>query len=199
MNLKELKGMRIGDLTEDRKEDERRRGRRSEKSRNSSSPSPVPDRPGGDRLRRGVLEVLPTATGSSAPPTPTTFRVPTTSTSLPRRSAASACARGTPSADRSGRPKGRAVLRPPEGREGQLRRSEISKDKILFDNLTPLYPQEKFTMEYVNDNYATRIIDLIAPIGKGQRALITSRRGREKRSSSRISRTASPRTTPRRS
>src|SRR5659263_422272 len=44
---------------------------------------------------------------------------------------------------------------------------EISKDKILFDNLTPLYPQEKFTMEYAQDNYATRIIDLIAPIGKG--------------------------------
>ena len=51
---------------------------------------------------------------------------------------------------------------------------EISKDKILFDNLTPLYPQEKFTMEYAHDNYSTRIIDLIAPIGKGQRALITS-------------------------
>ncbi|MEK6696277.1 MAG: transcription termination factor Rho [Candidatus Deferrimicrobiota bacterium] len=51
---------------------------------------------------------------------------------------------------------------------------EISKDKILFDNLTPLYPQEKFTMEYAQDNHATRIIDLFAPIGKGQRALITS-------------------------
>ncbi|MBF8258280.1 MAG: transcription termination factor Rho [Actinobacteria bacterium] len=51
---------------------------------------------------------------------------------------------------------------------------ETSKDKILFDNLTPLYPQDKFTMEYVSDNYATRIIDLIDPIGKGQRALITS-------------------------
>ncbi len=51
---------------------------------------------------------------------------------------------------------------------------ETSKDKILFDNLTPLYPQEKFTMEYAHDNYATRIIDLIDPIGKGQRALITS-------------------------
>jgi transcription termination factor Rho len=51
---------------------------------------------------------------------------------------------------------------------------EISKDKILFDNLTPLYPQEKFKMEYVQDNYSTRVIDLVAPIGKGQRALITS-------------------------
>ena len=51
---------------------------------------------------------------------------------------------------------------------------EIAKDKIIFDNLTPLYPQEKFRMEHVHDNYSTRIIDLVAPIGKGQRALITS-------------------------
>jgi transcription termination factor Rho len=51
---------------------------------------------------------------------------------------------------------------------------EIAKDKIIFDNLTPLYPQEKFRMEHTHDNYSTRIIDLIAPIGKGQRALITS-------------------------
>src|SRR5512145_168765 len=51
---------------------------------------------------------------------------------------------------------------------------EIAKDKIIFDNLTPLYPQEKFLMEHVHDNYSTRIIDLMAPVGKGQRALITS-------------------------
>src|SRR3989337_551037 len=51
---------------------------------------------------------------------------------------------------------------------------EVSKDKIIFDNLTPLYPQEKFMMEHVHDNYSTRIIDLMAPIGMGQRALITS-------------------------
>jgi transcription termination factor Rho len=48
---------------------------------------------------------------------------------------------------------------------------EIAKDKIIFDNLTPLYPQEKFQMEHTHENYSTRIIDLIAPIGKGQRAL----------------------------
>jgi len=48
------------------------------------------------------------------------------------------------------------------------------KQKILFDNLTPLYPQEKFNLETEKGGMTTRIIDLIAPIGKGQRALITS-------------------------
>ena len=49
-----------------------------------------------------------------------------------------------------------------------------AKHKILFDNLTPLYPQEKFKLEAKTGGMTTRIIDLIAPIGKGQRALITS-------------------------
>jgi transcription termination factor Rho len=51
---------------------------------------------------------------------------------------------------------------------------EIAKHKILFDNLTPLYPEEKFDLEAPTGGLTTRIIDLIAPIGKGQRALITS-------------------------
>ena len=49
---------------------------------------------------------------------------------------------------------------------------EKARQKILFDNLTPLYPQEKFKLD--GQNMTTRIIDLVAPIGKGQRALITS-------------------------
>ena len=49
-----------------------------------------------------------------------------------------------------------------------------AKHKILFDNLTPLYPEEKFNLETKSGGITTRIIDLIAPIGKGQRALITS-------------------------
>jgi len=49
-----------------------------------------------------------------------------------------------------------------------------AKHKILFDNLTPLYPEEKFNLECKEGGLTTRIIDLIAPIGKGQRALITS-------------------------
>ena len=51
---------------------------------------------------------------------------------------------------------------------------EAAKDKILFDNLTPLYAQEKLNLEGKDRGIETRIIDLLCPIGKGQRALITS-------------------------
>jgi len=51
---------------------------------------------------------------------------------------------------------------------------EQARHKILFDNLTPLYPEERFNLEAPSGGLTTRIIDLIAPIGKGQRALITS-------------------------
>src|SRR5512136_1373504 len=51
---------------------------------------------------------------------------------------------------------------------------EIAKHKTLFDNLTPLYPNEAFKLELNGDEMTTRIIDLLCPIGKGQRALITS-------------------------
>ncbi|MEE3330674.1 MAG: transcription termination factor Rho, partial [Myxococcota bacterium] len=49
-----------------------------------------------------------------------------------------------------------------------------SRKKILFDNLTPLYPQERFNLQAKSGGMTTRIVDLVAPIGKGQRALITS-------------------------
>lgn len=51
---------------------------------------------------------------------------------------------------------------------------EQARDKILFDNLTPLYPEEKLNLEFDPENYSTRTLDLFAPIGKGQRALIVS-------------------------
>jgi len=51
---------------------------------------------------------------------------------------------------------------------------EAARHKILFDNLTPLYPAQKFHLESKTGGLTTRVIDLIAPIGKGQRALITS-------------------------
>ncbi|MBI3759472.1 MAG: transcription termination factor Rho [Deltaproteobacteria bacterium] len=51
---------------------------------------------------------------------------------------------------------------------------EKARDKILFDNLTPLYPEERIKLEYDHEDYTTRIIDLIAPIGKGQRGLIVA-------------------------
>ncbi|NDY42826.1 transcription termination factor Rho [Dissulfurirhabdus thermomarina] len=47
-------------------------------------------------------------------------------------------------------------------------------DKILFDNLTPLYPNEAFKLETDPDNYSGRIMDLLTPIGKGQRGLIVA-------------------------
>ena len=51
---------------------------------------------------------------------------------------------------------------------------EIGKVKILFDNLTPLYPERKLILETKDRCIETRIIDLLCPIGLGQRALITS-------------------------
>ena len=51
---------------------------------------------------------------------------------------------------------------------------EKARDKILFDNLTPLYPSERIKLEYNHEDLTTRVIDLIAPIGKGQRGLIVA-------------------------
>ncbi|MEW5702624.1 MAG: transcription termination factor Rho [Candidatus Zixiibacteriota bacterium] len=51
---------------------------------------------------------------------------------------------------------------------------DVAKHKILFDNLTPLYPQTKFSLEVDPKDLSTRIIDLLTPIGRGQRGLITS-------------------------
>lgn len=51
---------------------------------------------------------------------------------------------------------------------------EVAKDKILFDNLTPLYPNERLKLEYAPNDYTTRVVDLMAPLGKGQRALIVA-------------------------
>jgi len=52
---------------------------------------------------------------------------------------------------------------------------EIAREKILFDNLTPLYPEEKLHLETEKDpDLSMRIIDIFTPLGKGQRALIVS-------------------------
>ncbi len=48
------------------------------------------------------------------------------------------------------------------------------KDKVLFDNLTPLYPQERLTLETKPDNLLSRVLDMMTPIGKGQRGLIVA-------------------------
>jgi transcription termination factor Rho len=51
---------------------------------------------------------------------------------------------------------------------------EVSREKILFDNLTPLYPDRKILLECDSDNYSMRIMDLLTPTGFGQRGLIVS-------------------------
>jgi len=51
---------------------------------------------------------------------------------------------------------------------------EKTKEKIFFENLTPLYPQEKLSLETDNENLSGRVMDLLTPIGKGQRGLIVA-------------------------
>ena len=50
----------------------------------------------------------------------------------------------------------------------------VAQTRIPFENLTPLYPNEKFHLETVSTELSTRIVDLFAPIGKGQRLLIVA-------------------------
>jgi len=51
---------------------------------------------------------------------------------------------------------------------------EVARDKILFDNLTPLYPMQRITLETEKANLSARVMDLLTPIGMGQRGLIVS-------------------------
>src|SRR6266571_1461484 len=51
---------------------------------------------------------------------------------------------------------------------------EENQSKVLFDNLTPLYPTERLKLEHDSNEMTTRVVDLFAPIGKGQRCLIVS-------------------------
>ena len=51
---------------------------------------------------------------------------------------------------------------------------DVAKTKTLFDNLTPLYPNQKFNLEFDPKNYSTRVIDMLCPQGKGQRTLVVA-------------------------
>jgi transcription termination factor Rho len=55
-----------------------------------------------------------------------------------------------------------------------FRAAELNVDRVLFDNLTPLYPTKRLNLEYQPTNHSTRIIDLMVPLGKGQRCLIVA-------------------------
>ena len=78
----------------------------------------------------------------------------------------------------------RGQIRPPKDNERyfallkletiNLEKSEEAKHRVPFDNLTPLYPDEKFTLETKTDNLTGRSLDLLAPIGKGQRGIVVS-------------------------
>ena len=51
---------------------------------------------------------------------------------------------------------------------------DVIRDRILFDNLTPLYPTSRIKLETIPGEYSMRILDLLAPVGKGQRGMIVS-------------------------
>jgi transcription termination factor Rho len=51
---------------------------------------------------------------------------------------------------------------------------DVAREKILFDNLTPLYPMERILLEHDPEELSTRVMELITPIGKGQRGLIVA-------------------------
>ncbi len=51
---------------------------------------------------------------------------------------------------------------------------EVARNKIFFDNLTPLYPQERIRLETAKENLTGRVLDMLCPIGKGQRGLIVA-------------------------
>ncbi len=52
--------------------------------------------------------------------------------------------------------------------------TDESRNKIFFDNLTPLYPDKRFKLETAKDNFSGRVMDLLTPVGKGQRGLIVA-------------------------
>ena len=175
MNLKELKGMRIGDLTEIAKKMNVDGAAGLKKQElifailQSQTDQEV------IVSGEGVLEVLPDGYGFLRAPDSNYLPGPDDIYVSPSQIRRFGLRTGDTVSGQIRAPKGDeryfALLKV---EKVNYEDPEISKDKILFDNLTPLYPQEKFTMEYAQDNYATRIIDLFAPIGKGQRALITS-------------------------
>jgi transcription termination factor Rho len=75
-------------------------------------------------------------------------------------------------------------VRPPKGGERyfalvkvdaiNFEAPEAIHDKVLFDNLTPLYPQRRIRLETTQDNHMSRVLDMMTPLGKGQRGLIVA-------------------------
>ena len=127
----------------------------------------------------GVLEVLPDGFGFlRSPDTSLSRRTPTTSTSRRRRSAASTCTPATRSKARSARRRtASATSRWSRSTRSTSSRPRTRRSKILFENLTPLFPDEPMVLERdikAEENITGRIIDIVAPIGKGQRGLLVA-------------------------
>ena len=108
-------------------------------------------------------------------PIRTIFPVPTTSISHLRKYGVSICAPATLCPGRSARRRrANGILRLLKVEKVNYEDPEVSRDKILFDNLTPLYPEERLVLEFDREEYCTRVMDLTTPIGKGQRGLIVA-------------------------
>ena len=69
---------------------------------------------------------------------------------------------------------GERYFAPLKGEAINFEPPEIGHEKVLFDNLTPLYPNERIRLETTQDNLTARVLDMMTPVGKGQRGLIVA-------------------------
>jgi transcription termination factor Rho len=133
------------------------------------------DRPGELLMGKGVLEILPDGFGFLRSPNYNYLSSPEDIYVSPQQ------------CRRFDLRKGDTIegpIRPPKEREKYFALSRVdkinnktyeqTKDRVLFENLTPLYPKRRLHMETAKENYDTRILELTAPIGMGQRALIVA-------------------------
>ncbi len=130
----------------------------------------------GHIFAEGVLEILPDGYGTSCALRTTTICLALTTSMFRLRRFASSTLKTGDTVSGNVRP-------PHEGEKYfalvkieaiNFESPEETRNKILFDNLTPLYPQERIKMETVRENISGRVKDLLTPIGKGQRGLIVA-------------------------
>ena len=124
---------------------------------------------------KACSNVCLTASASCARRSTTIFRARTTFMFRLRRSAVSICARAIQCRARFARRRKASVTsRVIKVDAINFEPPEEERNKIFFDNLTPLYPDERLKLETVKDNFSGRVMDLVTPIGKGQRGLIVA-------------------------
>src|SRR6185503_12315610 len=114
------------------------------------------------------------ASASSGRLSTTICRVRTTFTSRRRRFVSLTCALETRSAVRFARQKKERYFALIKVEAINFESPDQAREKVFFDNLTPLYPEEQLRMEVASDNLSARVIDLVTPLGKGQRGLIVA-------------------------